>query len=881
MSLAKLVPVFLFILASAVHALDAKAIYAKVAPSTVLIEDLDTQGSGVVLTQDGLILTNLHVVAAHIALKVKLQVKFGNNTALTEIDEVQVMKIHPKYDLALLKATPPANGTFIPAQMLPKETPLATGSKCYAIGNPGGLDGKTLELSITEGLVSSAKREIEGQEFVQISAALNHGNSGGPVCDESGRVFGIATWKLENTEGIGFAIPAQKLVLSDFVAPLQKKENFAEMKRAEDAGREFYNLSLRLTGLEREKSLYLSASCYHLMAEAAPNRPEPIYNLALTFIDLGQPDVAKKYLEALLKRAPEFSPAYHMMGITLMNESKDNREKAMQLWWKGIETGKPGMEQCLDDIMVTMANQEKYAAAAYMLQWSQSLAVKTNSPQSNRADVWAGLSTKMPPDDLATIRRMKSGFSRADFELLEAGKPVSALSGILSKAAASTPEAPMMDASQVAAMIKRASERFAPQLVGIPDKVMALPLPDEPRVAMLANVGWQLVMHFPNLGKLGVFNLAAGKFDGYIDCPDPEALFATGGNVLILYLPSTGMTELYDLNSLEKKVSKRCVFPGYPRFLGMGLLNPLRIFVLCEPNKEFPGVSYHYTAAVIALPDLTCQPVALSAAGSSKMHMTVMAGDALDGGMDETATHCAVRRLRTSPNGLCHYVLQPGNMASYDYNHRSLPKPCFSSNSVYIISPRNILNTEGGTDLFDKINQGARVEMVAPVAGMSAFIEKYRDESNRRAFTGFRVRTLPAMTVAAEVSTDKVSAEALTGHELSAFTQLFASSYSDRMAYILQKKKKLFLFPLGLRAGTGGDGPVKPGGRFERKLDIAAGAAVKVENGPKGLVYDAEKSSLVWDVPSDFPTGQVLQVILLVTAADGKTEYKIEKISIP
>ena len=161
MHFAKLIAAILILFASIARGLDAKAVYAKISPSTVLIEDLNTHGSGIVLTQDGLILTNFHVVAAHIDLKVKLQVKFGNKTALTEIDEVRLMKIHPEYDLALLKAEPPKNGTFIPALMLPKNEPLGTGSKCYAIGNPGGLGGKSLDLSITEGLVSSAKRMID------------------------------------------------------------------------------------------------------------------------------------------------------------------------------------------------------------------------------------------------------------------------------------------------------------------------------------------------------------------------------------------------------------------------------------------------------------------------------------------------------------------------------------------------------------------------------------------------------------------------------------------------------------------------------------------------------------------------------------------------
>lgn len=81
---------------------------------------------------------------------------------------------------------------------------IKTGDDIYAIGAP-----KSMAYTLTKGVVSAKNREIGGNEYIQIDAAINEGNSGGPLLNDSGQVVGINTLKMTDSEGIGLAIPME------------------------------------------------------------------------------------------------------------------------------------------------------------------------------------------------------------------------------------------------------------------------------------------------------------------------------------------------------------------------------------------------------------------------------------------------------------------------------------------------------------------------------------------------------------------------------------------------------------------------------------------------------------------------------------------------
>ncbi len=155
-------------------------------------------GSGVILSADGLMLTNRHVVKdAH-----RVQVELADGQRLA----VRVVGFDPETDLAVLKA----NAKDLPTIPVGRPRDLRVGDVVLAIGNPFGV-GQT----VTLGIVSATGRNNLGitsvENFIQTDAAINPGNSGGALVDSRGALVGINTAIYSESgvsEGVGFAIPA-------------------------------------------------------------------------------------------------------------------------------------------------------------------------------------------------------------------------------------------------------------------------------------------------------------------------------------------------------------------------------------------------------------------------------------------------------------------------------------------------------------------------------------------------------------------------------------------------------------------------------------------------------------------------------------------------
>ena len=162
-------------------------------------------GSGWVLDRQGHIVTNHHVIAGSDFISVTLYQ--GDPVPAT------VVGADPQNDIAVIKIDVPQDRLF-PVQLGNSET-LKVGQKMYAIGNPFGL-----ERTMTVGILSSLDRSLRSKtgrlmkNIIQVDAALNQGNSGGPLLDKKGRLVGmntaIATFTGENT-GVGFAVPVNTI----------------------------------------------------------------------------------------------------------------------------------------------------------------------------------------------------------------------------------------------------------------------------------------------------------------------------------------------------------------------------------------------------------------------------------------------------------------------------------------------------------------------------------------------------------------------------------------------------------------------------------------------------------------------------------------------
>jgi hypothetical protein len=183
--------------------LSTAAIAARATPATVTILTFDAlgdtlgQGSGFFFIRpDGTLLTNWHVMAG--AYRAHVILASGR-----WYEQVTVLEADSATDLAILKVS----GSGLPAPV-PRSTMVpAVGERVVVIGSPLGLSR-----TVSEGIVS-ARRLVDGREFVQISAAISPGSSGGPVLDGQGRVFAVAMGTLTEGQQLNFAVPVRYAVL--------------------------------------------------------------------------------------------------------------------------------------------------------------------------------------------------------------------------------------------------------------------------------------------------------------------------------------------------------------------------------------------------------------------------------------------------------------------------------------------------------------------------------------------------------------------------------------------------------------------------------------------------------------------------------------------
>ena len=185
-----------------------QAVYNKVLPSVVSVatyiasENAYSAGSGVIMREDGYILTNYHVIEG--GSEVSIMLLSDNST-----HDAKLVGYDEEYDIAVLKIE--ADG--LTAARFGDSDDLKVGDTSYAIGNPMGY----LYGTMTEGIISSLARGITVGDYdmtlIQTSAALNSGNSGGALVNAAGQVVGIAVAKISGhtdgalVEGLAFAIP--------------------------------------------------------------------------------------------------------------------------------------------------------------------------------------------------------------------------------------------------------------------------------------------------------------------------------------------------------------------------------------------------------------------------------------------------------------------------------------------------------------------------------------------------------------------------------------------------------------------------------------------------------------------------------------------------
>ena len=201
--------------------LTAQEVYQQVNPSVVTVMVLLDErkdytraslGTGVIFTEEGYIITNHHVVEEGMECMIGLSNGYtmpAKYVASDEENDLAVLKAEDEFDLL--------EGQGFPVARFMDSDSLVVGDTVYAIGNPLGVE---LRGTLTDGIVSAINRDVQVDDrtmttLIQTNAALNSGNSGGPLINDRGQVVGINVIKMmsgyESIEGLGFAIPTASM----------------------------------------------------------------------------------------------------------------------------------------------------------------------------------------------------------------------------------------------------------------------------------------------------------------------------------------------------------------------------------------------------------------------------------------------------------------------------------------------------------------------------------------------------------------------------------------------------------------------------------------------------------------------------------------------
>jgi tetratricopeptide (TPR) repeat protein len=356
---------------------------ASVKPSVVLIVTYNragkplAAGSGFCIAA-GRIVTNNHVISG--AARITIRLGTGGVYAVK-----RVLVADKDLDLAILE-TGLDISQIVPLQLtsaLPRE-----GERLFVVSNPEGLTG-----SVSDGIVSAIRRFTDGSIWVQITAPISHGSSGGPVLNLEGQVVGVAVASFKQGQNLNFMIPAAAVArlsarisapagavhiidsrnvapattvkvepLPTFPKPEIRERSSAEARRLFSEGVRIRHLSF--SGKEQNKvKLQAAISYFENAIQIDPNLAEGWRELAMTEMTLGrfrdERELFKAKATAILTKAIEFDPDQYETYALLARILSKNLSSALSICAPLVKRGKAGAFLCLGGALEGAGNRDQ------------------------------------------------------------------------------------------------------------------------------------------------------------------------------------------------------------------------------------------------------------------------------------------------------------------------------------------------------------------------------------------------------------------------------------------------------------------------------------------------------------------------------------------
>jgi serine protease Do len=182
---------------------DVSSLVKQIGEAVVQVRTPGGLGSGFFINADGYLITNFHVIEGETEISVEVYHQKDGQLDRETYKQVKIIAINKFHDLALLKIEDKDAPKF-KYITLGNSDALNVGDAVFAIGSPLGL-----ERTVTQGILSTKTRQMEGNLYLQTSTQINPGNSGGPLFNLAGEVVGVTNMKISFGEGLGFAIPVE------------------------------------------------------------------------------------------------------------------------------------------------------------------------------------------------------------------------------------------------------------------------------------------------------------------------------------------------------------------------------------------------------------------------------------------------------------------------------------------------------------------------------------------------------------------------------------------------------------------------------------------------------------------------------------------------
>jgi tetratricopeptide (TPR) repeat protein len=270
-------------------------IFVQVSPSVVVVDIFDAKGKSIGLGSGAVIGAGQVITNCHVAQKGKsLQVRQSGKTFKATLQYADPDRDLCQLSVPDLQAPPVTLGTA---------NKLRVGQRVYAIGAPQGL-----ELTLSEGLVSSL-RPYEGSQYIQTSAAISPGSSGGGLFDDQGRLVGITTFYLAEGQSLNFALPV------DWINELPKRAQAAPVV-AKKGGLDWLN---RAVALEEKKDWQGMLKLAQQWIKSEPGSAVAWYGLGVSYANHKQYDQAIQAYREALRIQPEYAKAWNNLGVSYGN----------------------------------------------------------------------------------------------------------------------------------------------------------------------------------------------------------------------------------------------------------------------------------------------------------------------------------------------------------------------------------------------------------------------------------------------------------------------------------------------------------------------------------------------------------------------------------